>query len=84
MQQAATERDNRRYRVMQAMAAREERRRRVLKLFEDEPLILNVREVMRRLDDPEFSHAHVCIAVSELMSRGHLYTTIKGIRLVRR
>ena len=69
---------------MQAVAEREERRERVLKLFEDEPLILNVREVMSRLDDPEFSLAHACIAISELMSRGHLYTTIEGIRLVSR
>ena len=68
---------------MQAMAARDGRRQRVLRLFDDEPLIVNVREIMRRLDDPEFSHAHVCIAVSELMSRGHLNTSIEGIRLVR-
>ena len=68
---------------MQAMAARDERRRRVLKLFEDDPLIVNVREIMRRLDDPDFSHAHACTAVSELMSRGHLYTTVEGIRLIR-
>ena len=69
---------------MQVMAARRERRQRVLRLFEEEPLILNVREVMRQLDDPEFSLARVSTAVSELMSRGHLYTTIEGIRLVRR
>ena len=68
---------------MQAMAARDARRQRVLRLFDDEPLIVNVREIMGRLDDPEFSHAHVCIAVSELMSRGHLNTSIEGIRLVR-
>ncbi|MCY4370510.1 MAG: hypothetical protein OXF41_14135 [bacterium] len=84
MQQATTVHDDRRRRVMQAMAARDERRRRVLELFEDDPLILNVREVMRRLDDPDFSQAHVSIAVSELMSRGRLYTTIEGIRLVGR
>ena len=75
MQQAATTRDDRRHRVMQAMAARDERRRRVLKLFEDEPLILNVQKVMRRLDDPDFSHAHVSIAVLELVSRGRLDTS---------
>jgi len=69
---------------MQAVAEREERRQRVLRLFDEEPLIMNVREIMRRLDDPEFSHSHVCIAVSELASRGHLDTTIEGIRLIRR
>ena len=84
MQQATTVRDDRRRRVMQAVAEREERRERVLRLFDEDPLIMNVREIMRRLDDPEFSHAHVCIAVSELASRGHLDTTIEGIRLIRR
>lgn len=84
MGQTAMRSDDRRHRIMQAVAEREQRRQRVLKLFEHEPLILNVREVMRRLDDPEFSLAHVCRAVSELMSRGHLYATIEGIRLVRR
>lgn len=84
MGQTATRHDDRRHRIMQVMAEREQRIQRVLKLFEHEPLILNVREVMRRLDDPEFSLGHVCTAVSELMSRGHLHTTIEGIRLVRR
>jgi len=69
---------------MQAVAEREERRQRVLRLFDEEPLIMNVREIMRRLDDPEFSHSRVCNAVSELASRGHLDTTIEGIRLIRR
>ena len=84
MQQVATARDDRRHRIIQAMAAREKRRQRVLGLFDKDPLIVNVREIMRRLDDPEFSHAHVCIAVSELASRGHLDTTIEGIRRIRR
>ena len=66
------------------MAAREERRQRVLRLFDEDRVIVNVKEIMRRLDDPDFSHSHVCIAVSELASRGHLDTTIEGIRLVRR
>ena len=83
MERAVKVRDERRHRIMQAMAARDARTQRVLRLFDDEPLIVNVREIMRRLDDPEFSHAHVCIAVSELMSRGHLNTSIEGIRLVR-
>ena len=69
---------------MQVMAARRERRQRVLKLFEDEETIANVREVMRRLNDPHFSHAQVSIAVLELVSHGSLNTSIEGIRLVRR
>lgn len=73
-----------RHRVKKAVAEREERRERVLMLFEHEPVILNVRGILRRLDDPDFSHSHVCIAVSELMSRGHLASSIEGIRLVRR
>lgn len=84
MQQAAAAGDIRRQRIMEVMAARRERRQRVLKLFEDDPLIVNVREIMRRLDDPDFSHAHVSSAVLELVSRGSLDTGIEGIRLVRR
>lgn len=83
MDQATAAVEERRSRVLQAVAARKERRQRVLNLFEVDPLIVNVREVMRRLDDPDFSHAHVCVAVSELMSRGRLYPTIEGIRLHR-
>ena len=84
MEQAIAVGDSRRHRIMQVMAARRERRQRVLRLFQHEPLIVNVREIMRRLDDPDFSHAHACIAVSELVSRGRLDTSIEGIRLVRR
>jgi len=69
---------------MQVMAARRERRQRVLRLFEDEEMISNVKEVMRRLNDPHFSPAQVSIAVLELESRGSLDTSIEGIRLVRR
>ena len=82
MERTATATDSRRDRIIQAMAARDERRQRVLRLFDDEPLIVNVREIMRRLNDPGFSHAQVCIAVSELVSRGRLNTTIEGIRLI--
>ncbi|MDE0169060.1 MAG: hypothetical protein OXS29_06035 [bacterium] len=84
MEQTATRRDDRRQRIMQVMAARRERRQRVLRLFEDEEMISNVKEVMRRLNDPHFSHAQVSIAVLELVSRGSLDTSIEGIRLVRR
>ena len=84
MEPTATRRDDRRHRIMQVMAARRERRRRVLRLFEDGETITNVREVKRRLNDPHFSHAQVSIAVLELVSRGSLDTGIEGIRLVRR
>ena len=84
MERAVKVRDERRHRIMQAMAARDARRQRVLRLFDDEPLIVNVREIMCRLDDPEFSHAHVSIAVLELVSRGRIDTSVEGIRLVRR
>ena len=84
MEGTITAHGERRQRVMDAMAARDERRQRVLRLFEDQELIANVREVMRRLDDPHFSHAHVSTAVLELVSHGRLDTSIEGIRLVRR
>lgn len=84
MEQVIAVGDTRRHRIMQVMAARRERRQRVLRLFEDEEMITNVREVMHRLDDPHFSHAQVSIAVLELVSRGSLDTSIEGIRLVRR
>ena len=83
MEQAIAAGDIRRYRIMQVMAARRERRQRVLRLFHDEPLIVNLHEIVQRVDDPDFTHAHACIAVSELVSRGRLDTSIRGIRRVR-
>lgn len=83
MGQTAARRADRRHRIMQVMAERRERRQRVLRLFESEGMIANVREVMFRLNDPHFSQAQVSVAVLELVSRGSLDTSIEGIRLVR-